>query len=433
MTMFRSRREVLRAAAVGFAAPYVITSAALGRVSANERLAIGLIGVGNMGGGHLDTLLANGDVQVVAICDVDAKKRDAAREKVEKHYAREKDDGTFKGCETYNEFEKLLDRIDIDAVLIAVPDHWHAIIAIAACRAGKDVYCEKPLALTVHEAWEMAATARRYQRVFQTGSQQRSDRNFRYACELVRNGRVGKLIKVNVGIGGPSRDKQFPEEPLREGFDWERWLGPAPWAPYNAERCSGDYGGGWRHVRDYSGGMMTDWGAHHIDIAQWGMGMDGNGPVEIVPPQQPPEIRTTPDPEKGPTLVYKYANGTELIHGGANGILFTGTDGKVEVNRGYFKTWPDEIGKEPIGPNDVRLYESSNHMQNWIDCIRTRRRPIADVEIGASTITVCHLGNIAYWLGRPIKWDPAKHEIVGDSQATRLLDRPKRGPWRDYA
>jgi len=160
--------------------------------------------------------------------------------------------------------------------------------------------------------------------------------------------------------------------------------------------------------------------------------MDGNGPVEIVPPPEPPDIRTTPDPEKGPTLVYKYANGVELIHGGANGILFTGTDGKVEVNRGYFKTWPDEIGKQPIGPNDARLYASENHQQNWIDCIRSRRRPIADVEIGASSITACHLGNIAYWLGRPIKWDPAKREIVGDPAAARMLDRPKRAPWRTY-
>lgn len=433
MAIIRTRRDVLRAAAIGIAAPYVIPSAAFARATANERLAIGLIGVGNMGGGHLETLLANSDVQLVAICDVDARKRDAAQQKVEKHYAKERQDGTFKGCETYNEFERLLERIDIDAVLIAVPDHWHAIIAIAACRAGKDVYCEKPLALTVREAWEMAAAARRYQRVFQTGSQQRSTQNFRYACELVRSGRIGKLVKVNVGIGGPSRDKQFVEEPLREGFDWDRWLGPAPCMPYNAERCSGDYSGGWRHVRDYSGGMMTDWGAHHIDIAQWGMGMDGNGPLEIVPPAEPPDIRTTPDPEKGPTLVYKYANGVELIHGGANGILFTGTEGKVEVNRGYFKTWPDEIGKQPIGPNDVKLYASENHLQNWIDCIRTRRRPIADVEIGASSITVCHLGNIAYWLGRPIRWDPAKREIVGDSAASRMLDRPKRGPWRNYA
>lgn len=429
-----NRRRFLQAAGISLAAPLGISRASIARtLGANDKLAVGLIGVGNMGSGHLENLLGNDELQLVAICDVDAVKREKARKKAIDHYAEQTKSGTYAGCEVYNEFEALLARVDIDAVLIAVPDHWHAIIAIAACRQGKDVYCEKPLSLTIREAWEMVATARRYRRVFQVGSQQRSTANFRLACELVRNGRIGKLIKVNVGIGGPSREKYLPEEPVREGLDWDRWLGPAPEQPYNAERCSGDYSGGWRHIRDYSGGMMTDWGAHHIDIAQWGMGMDGSGPVEIVPPKSPPKITDTPDPEKGPTLTFKYANGVELIHGGANGVLFTGSDGKIEVNRGYFKSWPDEIGTRPVCANDLRLYASENHLQNWIDCIRSRRKPIADVEIGASTITTCHLGNIAYWLGRPVRWDPAKREIVGDETAMRLLDRPKRRPWRTYA
>ena len=175
---------------------------------------------------------------------------------------------------------------------------------------------------------------------------------------------------------------------------------------------------------------MTDWGAHHFDIAQWGMDMDGNGPVEIIPPPEMPAIRQTPNPEEGPTLTYKYANGVEMIHGGANGILFTGTEGKIEVNRGYFRTWPESIGKEPIYPNDVHLYKSPGHRQDWMNCIRSRRRPICDVAIGASSVTVCHLGNIAYWTGRSINWDPAKREIVGDEVAARWVDRPKRDPWR---
>jgi predicted dehydrogenase len=177
--------------------------------------------------------------------------------------------------------------------------------------------------------------------------------------------------------------------------------------------------------------MMTDWGAHHFDIAQWGIGADETGPVEIIPPESgPPDIRTTPTPDN--TLVYKYANGVTMYHGGANGILFTGSEGKVEVNRGYFKTWPEEIGKEPIGPNDLHLYESKDHRQNWLDCIRTRSRPIADVEIGCHSVTVCHLGNIAYWLARPIRWDPHREEIIGDPAASAWLDRPKRAPWRLY-
>jgi predicted dehydrogenase len=421
-----TRRQFLKGAATASAAiavPYVIPASALGkagRLAPSERITMGFIGIGNMGGGHLGNFLGIKDVQIVAVCDVDAVKRADARQRVEEQYAAEREAGTFAGCEEYNEFEELLARDDIDAVLIAVPDHWHATVAIAACQAGKDVYCEKPLSLTIREARQMVKAARRYGTVFQTGSQQRSASNFRYACELVRNGRIGKLVKVNVGIGAPSTEKYFPEEPVREGLDWERWLGPAPWQPYNAERCSGSYSGGWRLVRDYSGGMTTDWGAHHFDIAQWGMGMDGSGPVEIHPP-----------PERyGEGLEFVYANGVTMERGGANGILFTGTDGKVEVNRGYFKTWPEEIGTEPIGPSDIHLYESPGHQVDWLNCIRSRRRPICDVAIGASSVTVCHLANIAYWLERPIKWDPENQEIIGDEAAARWLDRPKRAPWR---
>jgi predicted dehydrogenase len=419
------RRFLKRAAGVSaaLAAPYFIPASAFGRsgwAAPSERITMGFIGIGNMGGGHLDNFLGMKDVQIVAVCDVDAVKRADARRRVEEQYAAEREAGTFTGCDEYSKFEKLLARDDIDAVLIAVPDHWHAIIAIAACKAGKDVYCEKPLSLTIREADEMVAAARRYGTVFQTGSQQRSESNFRYACELVRNGRIGKLLRVNVGIGPPSTERYLPREPVRAGLDWERWLGPAPWQPYNPERCSGSYSGGWRLIRDYSGGMSTDWGAHHYDIAQWGMGMDGSGPVEIIPPKE----------RLAEGIKFVYANGVVMERGGANGILFTGTDGRVEVNRGHLKTWPERIGKEPIGPNEIHLYESPGHQVDWLNCIRTRRRPICDVAIGASSVTVCHLSNIAYWLERPIEWDPEKREIIGDEAAARWLDRPKRAPWR---
>jgi len=417
-----SRRQFLKGAAALAAAPYVLSAPAWGRPAPSARITLGMIGIGNMGGGHLHTLVHNRDFQIVAICDVDRTKREKAKQTVEETYAAENTSGTFKGCDIYNEFELLLARPDIDAVLIAVPDHWHALIAIAACRAGKDVYSEKPLSLTIAEAQQMVRAVRRYGRVFQTGSQQRSSPEFRLACELVRSGRIGRVHTVNVGIGGPSQEKYLPEEPVPDGFDWDRWLGPTPWYPYNAERCSGSYSGGWRLIRNYSGGMMTDWGAHHFDIAQWGLGMDGTGPVEIIPPNL----------AEAKTLTYKYANGVTMYHGGANGILFTGTDGKIEVNRGYFKTWPESIGREPLGPNDVHLYESPGHHQDWLNCIRNRQRPIADVAIGASSITVCHLGNIAWWLGRRLQWDPEKQEIIGDELASRWLDRPKRAPWRLY-
>lgn len=427
-----SRRGLLRGAAAAVAAPYIVSASALGKNGwkpASERIVIGNIGLGNMGSSHFPGCLDDKELQVVAVCDVDAVKRRQKKAQAEEKYAADRQAGSYKGCEEYHEYEKLLERKDIDAVLIAVPDHWHAMVAIAACRAGKDVYCEKPLSLTIREAWAMRDAARRYGRVFQTGSQQRSESNFRLACELVQSGRIGKLVKVNVNVGGPSREKYLPEQPVRADFDWERWLGPAPWQPYNEERCSGSYGGGWRHIRDYSGGMMTDWGAHHLDIAQWGLGMDGNGPVEVVPLIPMPEIGGPRDKEG---LVYKYANGIPLYHGGGGGagVVFTGTDGKIMVDRGFLRSEPDHIINEPLGANDVHLYESPGHRQDWINCIRTRQRPICDVEVGASSVTVCHLGNIAYWLGRPLQWDPDKKEIIGDAEASRWLDRPKRGPWR---
>jgi predicted dehydrogenase len=422
-----SRRQFLgrAASAAGLAAlaPQILTNKALGAdgvAPASERLTMGFIGIGNMGGGHLGELIGNGAVQILAISDVKATVAKDGKRRVEEGYAQSRG-GSYKGCDLYNDFRELLARPDIDAVLIAVPDHWHATCAILAARAGKDIYSEKPLSLTIREGEQMVEAMRRYGRVFQTGSQQRSEGNFRFACELVRNGYIGELKKVNVGIGEPSEEKFLPEETIPEGVDWDRWLGPSPWHPYNSERISGSYGGGWRKIRDTSGGMTTDWGAHHYDIAQWGMGMDGfgKGPVEILPPDGKDILHIT----------FRYPNGVVMEKDGANGILFQGTEGKVEVNRGYLKTWPEALMKVQLTPNDLHLYKSPGHKQDWFNCIKTRQRPVADVEIGASTITVCHLSNIAFWLKRPIRWDPVKRVIVGDAEASRWLDRPKREPY----
>lgn len=417
-----SRRQFLRRSLItAAAAPYILPTLARGQAAPSNRVTLGVIGTGLMGNSHLDDIVNYPEVQIVAVCDVHRGRREAARQKVEEAYAERTARGDFKGVDAYNEYERVLERADIDAVLIAAPDHWHAILAIAACRAGKDVYCEKPLSLTVREAWEMVRAARRYGRVFQTGSQQRSSGEFRKACSLVRAGRIGRVLKVNVGIGKPSAEGYFPEQPVPEGFDWDRWLGPAPWQPYNEERCRGVWSTeGWRGVRDYSGGMMTDWGAHHFDIAQWGLGMDGSGPVEIIPPGVAAEK----------SLTYRYANGVLMYHGGANGVRFTGTEGVVEVNRGHFRTDPARIGEEPLRPDEVLQPVSDNHFAHWLECLRTRRRPIADVEIGASSVTVCHLGNIAWWLGRPLRWDPQARAIVDDAGAAAWLDRPKRAPYR---
>lgn len=413
-----SRRSFLRGAVAVAAAPYVLPSVARGRSAPSERITLGMIGTGQMGKMHISPLLHNPAFQVVAVCDVKKWERDAAKRRLDEGYGH-----TRGGIDSYHSYEDVLARDDIDAVLIAVPDHWHAIIAIAACQAGKDVYCEKPLSLTIHEADEMVRAARRYGRVFQTGSQQRSADNFRRACALVRSGRIGRITRVNVGVGEPSQHKVLPEEPMPEGIDWDRWLGPTPWYPYNSERCSGSFGGGWRFIRDTSGGMMTDWGAHHFDIAQWGLGMDGTGPVEIIPPSAAEDGR----------LTYIYANGIPMFRGGANGILFTGTDGEIEVNRGHFRASPASVAEEPLGPGDEHLYRSPGHHQDFADCVRARRRPICDVAVGASSATVCHLGNIAWWLGRKLRWDPKKHVIVGDETANRWIDRPRRAPYRLHA
>lgn len=382
----------------------------------NRPIRLGMIGIGNMGGGHLSGIVRHPDFRVVAVCDVNKETRDRSAKRVRSTYGADGRGFDPDDLRVVNEYEKVLADPRVEAVLIATPDHWHAAIAIAACIAGKDVYCEKPLSLTVREAIAMEETARRYGVVFQTGSQQRSMANFRHACELVRNGRIGRLKSVRVGIGQPSSPKWWPKQPVPKGLDWERWLGQAPWVDFHAERVSGSYSGGWRLNRDYSGGMTTDWGAHHFDIAQWGMGRDGDGPVEVRPP----------DKSRGTDLQFIYDDGLIMERGGANGVKFVGSHGTVEVNRGYLKTTPDRLQEEKLGPEDIQLYRSRGHLQDWVDAIRSRQRPICDVAIGASSVIVCHLGNIASWLDRPIRWDPKTRQIIGDELASRWLDRPRR-------
>jgi len=418
-----TRRGFLKTAAV-IAAPAVIPASVLGaedRPPPSERIVMGCIGVGGMGKGNMRSFMGYPEVQMVAVCDVDKRMRAEAKKIVEDHYAKQTESGAYKGCAEYNDFRELLARDDIDAVVISTPDHWHAIIAIESAKAGKDIYCEKPLTLTIREGRAMVRAVRRYGRVFQTGSQQRSEYNgkFRRACEYVRNGRIGKLLTIHVSCGGPSGDCYLPAQPVPDGLDWDFWLGPAPWRPYNEKI----HPFAWRSYRDYSGGGMTDWGAHHFDIAQWALDMDNSGPVEIIPPNGK-------DVER---LTFKYANGVLMYHGGytgpTSGVLFTGTDGKIEVGRDHLATYPEEIMKEPLAPGDVHLYKSPGHRRDFLDCVKERRRPVCDVEIGHRSVTVCHLGNLAYWLKRPLKWDPAKEEFVGDPHADRWLDRPKRAPW----
>jgi len=426
-----NRRDFLRAAAgtAGVAAfPYVVPASVFGADASSNRITLGFIGCGKQSQHLMRSFLGSPGTQVVAACDVDKLKLErSSKNIVEKYYADRKVT-SYKGCAVYGDFRDLLARDDIDAVVISTPDHWHAVTTIESCKAGKDVYCEKPLTQTIQEARAMVNAVRQYGRIFQTGSMQRSSREFRFACELVQNGYIGDVKHVTVNVGGPPEDKRLPAEPVPDYLDWDMWVGPAMWRPYNndlAPHISFDGFPNWRYYSYYGGGGMTDWGAHHFDIAQWGLGMDGTGPVEIIPP----------DGKDYKVLTYKYANGIPMTRDNkagdakVNGVLFEGTKGKVEVNRGYLKTTPDSLKDQKIGPEQINLYNSPNHYTDWLDAIRKRSDPVCKIETGASSVTVCHLGNIAYTLKRPLKWDPKREVFIGDDEANRLLARTTRSPW----
>ena len=407
------------------ALPYAVASSAIGagsRAAPSERIVMGAIGVGGQGTRHVGGgiwvqgggFLSKPQVQFAAVCDVNAHNRDNARDIVNKHYGNT-------DCAAYNDFRELLAREDIDAVLVATPDQWHALPCIAAAKAGKDMYCEKPMTLTIEEARVVADTMKRYGRIYQVGTQQRSWYEFRFTCELVRNGYIGQVKSITVNVGGTCDWWcDAPGEPQPDWLDWDTWLGPAPWRPYTSKIAPG----GWMAYRDYSGGEMTNWGAHMFDVAQWAMGMDESGPVEIIPP----------DGKDYPVLTYKYANGTimtrDKIGKDVPGVLFTGTEGRIEVSRDHLATWPDTLLRQRIGPNEIHLYESTNPPDNFLECIRTRNRPASDAEVGCRSITVCHLGNIAYWLGRPLRWDPKEEKFLNNPEAERMKSRSMRAPWR---
>jgi len=425
-----NRRHFLKtASATALTGPLILRSAwgaATGK-GPNDRIILGSIGTGTQGRGLMNAFLNRPDTQVVAVCDVDTTRREHHQKMVNDHYAA-KGGAEAKGCAAYKDFRDLLARKDIDGVVIATPDHWHAYIAIAACNAGKDIYCEKPLSLTIHEARAMVDATRRNKCVFQTGSMQRSSREFLKACELVRNGCLGKIKQVVVDVGPPSKPCDLPEETMEPGLNWDLWLGPAPMRPYNSvlsPRGVHQHFPNWRAYREYSGGGMTDFGAHHFDIAQWGLGMDESGPVEIIPPEDP-------TPTTGMRFIY--ANGVEMIHGNykghKSGILFIGEKGTIHVDRGLFVAAPEEIGEIDRSKLPVQLYRSTDHQGDFLQCMRSRQRPICDVEIGCRSVTVCLLGNLAYWNHRRLKWDPAKERFIGDEEANQWLDRPKRGPWK---
>ncbi len=428
-----SRRGFLKAAAAA-AVPSILPSSVLGLGGAtapSNRITIGMIGVGGQGGGHLGAFLGNGELQVLSICDVDRGHRDHAKSRVEENYAKKVASGTYKGCDTYNDFRELLARPDIDAVLIATPENWHSLVTIAAAKAGKDIYCEKPFAPTIAEGRAAVETVKRYGRILQVGSQERSRATCRYACELVRNGRLGKMKEIHVNLPTDHRMTGIQQaEPIPDGFDYDLWLGPAPWAPYTRERCHGTF----RWIQDYSDGELTDRGAHVGDLAQWGNGSDRTGPTEIEGKGVFPREglwNTAVDFD----IHCKYANGVDMFIRSVEprGVKFVGENGWVfiHIHGGHLEASSKGLLKQPILPNDLHLYDdTNNHHKNWFDCIRTRKEPIAPAECGHRTSSLCHLGNIAMLLGRKLNWDPVKEQFANDEEANRLISRTMRAPWK---
>ena len=454
-----SRRQFLRQGSAGIAtlaAPLVVPGSVLGANAPSNRIHVGLIGCGNQSTVDLPALLAQEDVRVVAVCDVNRAShgylrpdqflgREPVRDSVNNHYAKKAPSGTFKGCVAYDDFRDVLARKDIDAVLIVVPDHWHGLITVKAAEAGKDIYCEKPLSLTIGQGRQMIAAVRKHERILQTGSQFRSSPANRFACELVRNGRIGEVKRVLTFIAPQNAVDPGPgwkPMPVPDGFDYDFWLGPARLAPYHELRCLYRF----RFNLDYSGGQTTNFGAHSNDIAQWGLGMDETGPVEFedLGSEWPPRgsLYTTA------TKVHfraRYANGVELIcetRDPKMGARFEGTEGWVQFGFGGLKTSPESLKTTVIGPNEIRLPRSIpgrtedvyrqyivDHFRNFIDAVKTRTDPIGAVEIGHRTASLCHLGNIAMLLKRKLRWDPDKEQFIGDEEANRMLDRPLRKPW----
>ena len=418
-----TRRNFLKAtASAAAAAPLILPS----HMRAADTHANGRIGVGYIGAGRLSRRLLfeflHEDAQVLAVCDVDTTRRKAARKTVDDFYRKNPDKGS-PACKDYGDFRELLAREDIDAVCIATPDHWHAVITLAALRSGKDIYCEKPLTHDIAEAVAVMKAVGNAKRVLQTGSMQRSMKEFRVACELVRNGAIGTLLRVECNFGDPPIACDLPEEPAEPGLDWDLWLGPAAQRPYNSvlsPRGVHKHFPKWRNYREFGGGQVADWGAHQLDVAQWAMGMDHSGPVEVVPPG-------VKDPKR---LTFTYANGIPMYHGGAADCVFHGTDGTILVSRGGIHSEPRGILATPLDASAVHLNRHRGHRDDFLHCVRTREKTIATAEIGHRTSTCCQLGNICHVLQRPLKWDPETERFVGDDEANRLLGRAMRSPWR---
>lgn len=433
MQILNSRRHFLKTSAAVTAATTLpqwfleeSAQAATKPLGPNDKPGVALIGCGGRGRGVAREAAQHG--QMLAVCDLDEANLAQALK-------------LWPDAKPYKDFRKLLERDDLHIIVNGTPDHWHTLVNLAALRAGKDIYSEKPLTLTVDEGKRLVQAVRASKRVLQTGSQQRSDKNFRLACELVRNGRIGKLKHVNVWLPHGRREGPFEKAPVPAGLDWDMWLGPTPKVDYVKERCHVTF----RYFWEYSGGTMTDWGAHHNDIALWGTGFDRSGPVSVEGQSLVPMIPGGFTAASEYAIAYTYANGvtqlTRSTHGNGwngsvtdreaqpHGVRFEGTGGWIFVTRGKIEASQGDLLTTPLPSGARRLYASDNHMKNFFDCVRSRQQPICDAEIGHRSVTVCQLGVIAMRLGRKLNWNPATEEFAGDKEANTWLAREMRAPW----
>jgi predicted dehydrogenase len=437
MNTTSSRRSFLKASAFA-AAPFILPSGIWSaEVKPNDRVAVGFIGTGKQNRGLQNNFMGQKSAVCVAVSDCDTTRREAAKKRADDRYKN-------KDCKAYADFRELIARNDIDAVCIATPDHWHAYQTIAALNAGKDVYCEKPLTHNIHESIAVMKAVKKNQRILQTGSMQRSSREFRVACELVRNGVIGKVERTAVNIGGPGVPCDLPTEEMEPGLDWGMWVGPGPMRGYNSvlsPRGDHNHFPNWRTYKEYGGGMVCDWGAHMIDIIQWGLGMDDSGPVATIPNKDPKAM-------SGAQLVY--AGGVPMLHGAGMGASFYGSEGRVECHRGAIGLWLGDklvagktdrkdksvnIGKELdklenqfLKNAKVKLYRSESHIPDFLNSMKTRKKPCTHEIIGARSAIACHLLNQTYYNQTAIHWDPKKNAFAKGGDP-KWLTRDYRGEW----
>ncbi|MDR0748383.1 MAG: Gfo/Idh/MocA family oxidoreductase [Tannerellaceae bacterium] len=423
-----NRRHFLKNGTLAAAAFTVLPRNVLGGtnyLAPSDQITLGIIGCGAQGRWTLGPGFAQ-RANLVAAADCDSIRLQAMQEVVDGETAKAKGQA-YKGFKQYADYRELLNRKDIDGVIIATPDHWHAVMTVEACRSGKDVYVEKPMAHSIDEGRAMANAVAKYNRVLQVGNMQRSWRNFRHACELVRNGYIGKIQEIKVAVGPPPIPYDLPGQPVPKHVNWERWIGPGPMNPYNEELLppiEKEIFPNWRNYKEYGGGMITDWGAHMFDIAQWAMGMDDSGPVEFIPA----------DGKDYKVLTMYYADGTKMTHeifrkDDGNAVRFIGDNGVIDISRSFLDTIPAKLLNHEIGENETKLYYSTDHYADFLNSMKTRKQPLSTVEVGHRTASLCMIVNLCYEFNRKLTWNPQKEEFLNDDEANKRRSNPIRAPY----